>query len=123
MNAPSLQPAVRTTCPYCGVGCGVLAQPDGYGGATINGDPEHPANFGRICSKDSALGETLGLEGRLLHPMLRQPDGSLARIDWPLAIERVADGFAGVIERDGPDAVAFYLSGQLLTEDYYAPTS
>jgi assimilatory nitrate reductase catalytic subunit len=120
MNAPSPQPpAVRTTCPYCGVGCGVLAQPDGYGGAAISGDPDHPANFGRICSKGSALGETLGLEGRLLHPMLRQPDGSLTRIDWPLAIERVAEGFAGVIERHGPDAVAFYLSGQLLTEDYY----
>jgi assimilatory nitrate reductase catalytic subunit len=120
MNAPSPQPpAVRTTCPYCGVGCGVLAQPDGYGGATIGGDPDHPANFGRICSKGSALGETLGLEGRLLHPMLRQPDGTLARVEWPLAIERVADGFTRVIERHGPDAVAFYLSGQLLTEDYY----
>jgi assimilatory nitrate reductase catalytic subunit len=120
MNAPSPQPpAVRTTCPYCGVGCGVLAQPDGYGGATISGDPDHPANFGRICSKGSALGETLGLEGRLLDPLLRQPDGSLARVAWPLAIEHVADGFTRVIERHGPDAVAFYLSGQLLTEDYY----
>src|SRR5438445_2665496 len=111
--------ATKTTCAYCGVGCGVLATPDGRGGAAISGDPDHPANFGRICSKGSALGETLGLEARLLHPMLRQPDGSLARIDWPLAIERIADGFARVIERHGPDAVAFYLSGQLLTEDYY----
>jgi assimilatory nitrate reductase catalytic subunit len=120
MNAPSPQPpAVRTTCPYCGVGCGLLAQPDGYGGATITGDPQHPANFGRICSKGSALGETLGLAGRLLNPMLRQPDGKLARVDWPTALDAVADGFARVIARDGPDAVAFYLSGQLLTEDYY----
>ncbi len=80
MNAPSPElPAVRTTCPYCGVGCGLLARPDGYGGAAITGDPAHPANFGRICSKGSALGETLGLAERLLHPMLRQAGGRLAR--------------------------------------------
>ena len=120
VNAPSPQPpAVRTTCPYCGVGCGLLARPDGYGGAAIAGDPDHPANFGRICSKGSALGETLGLSQRLLHPMLRQADGSLARTDWPTALDRVADGFRRIVARDGPDAVAFYLSGQLLTEDYY----
>ena len=72
MNAPSnTPPVVRTTCPYCGVGCGVLASPDGQGGAMISGDPDHPANFGRLCSKGSALGETLSLDTRLLHPMLR----------------------------------------------------
>jgi assimilatory nitrate reductase catalytic subunit len=119
MNAPSHPPAVRTTCPYCGVGCGVLAAPDGTGGATISGDPLHPANFGRLCSKGSALGETLGLGGRLLHPMLRQDDGTLARIDWDTALDHTAQGFKRIVERDGPDAVAFYLSGQLLTEDYY----
>ena len=59
MNAPAQHPAaVRTTCPYCGVGCGVLAKPDGRGGAVIAGDPEHPSNFGRLCSKGAALGET-----------------------------------------------------------------
>jgi len=120
MNAlAQLGPTVRTTCPYCGVGCGLLAQPDGRGGAAVAGDPTHPANFGRLCSKGSALGETVGLEGRLLHPMLRQPDGVLARASWTQALDRVADGFRTIIERDGPDAVAFYLSGQLLTEDYY----
>jgi assimilatory nitrate reductase catalytic subunit len=119
MNAPIAPPVVRSTCPYCGVGCGVLAAPDGSGGATISGDTEHPANFGRLCSKGAALGETLGLDGRLLHPMLRQQDGTLARIDWDQALGRVADGFARTIARHGPDAVAFYLSGQLLTEDYY----
>ncbi|HEY8071941.1 MAG TPA: hypothetical protein VIE47_08260, partial [Methylocystis sp.] len=61
----------KTTCPYCGVGCGVLATPDGAGGAMVAGDPNHPANFGRLCSKGSALNETLTLEGRLLHPMMR----------------------------------------------------
>ena len=120
MNAPLQHPpAVRTTCPYCGVGCGVLAKPDGRGGAAIAGDPQHPANFGRLCSKGSALEETLGLNGRLLHPMLRRADGSHARVDWDTALSTVADGFRRVIERDGPDAIAFYLSGQLLTEDYY----
>ncbi len=120
MNAPVHPlPAVRTTCPYCGVGCGVLARPDGQGGAAIAGDPAHPANFGRLCSKGSALGETLGHAGRLLHPLLRQADGSLARIDWPRAFDHVAGGFKRIIDRDGPDAIAFYLSGQLLTEDYY----
>ena len=118
MNALVPPPAVRTTCPYCGVGCGVLATPDGQGGATIAGDRDHPANFGRLCSKGAALGETLGLETRLLHPMLRE-DGALVRTDWDTALEQVADGFKRIVERDGPNAVAFYLSGQLLTEDYY----
>ena len=120
MNAPSQHPpAVRTTCPYCGVGCGVLAKPDGRGGAAIAGDPEHPANFGRLCSKGSALGETLGLGSRLLHPMRRQADGALTRMSWDAALDEVAAGFARTIDKHGPNSVAFYLSGQLLTEDYY----
>ena len=108
--------AVRTTCPYCGVGCGVLATPDGQGGASIAGDPDHPANFGRLCSKGSALGETLGLATRLLHPSIRG-----ARVSWDAALDHVATGFRDIIERHGPSAVGFYLSGQLLTEDYYVP--
>src|SRR5471032_30471 len=120
MNAPAHHPpAVRTTCPYCGVGCGVLAKPDGRGGAVIAGDPDHPANFGRLCSKGSALGETLGLGTRLLHPMQRQADGMLVRTSWDRALNSVASGFAETIAKHGPDSVAFYLSGQLLTEDYY----
>lgn len=112
-------PAIRTTCPYCGVGCGLLAAPDGRGGAAISGDPEHPANFGRACSKGAALGETLDLGGRLLHPMLRRRDGTLARVDWSSALNRMAGELDRILERDGPEAIAFYLSGQLLTEDYY----
>src|SRR5882757_4351753 len=120
MHAPvPLPPVTRTACPYCGVGCGVSARPDGIRGAITTGDPEHPANFGRLCSKGFALEETLGFNGRLLHPMLRRADGSHARVDWDTALSTVADGFRRVVERDGPDAVAFYLSGQLLTEDYY----
>ena len=120
MNAlPPHSHAVRTTCPYCGVGCGVLAIPDGNGGATISGDPRHPANFGRLCSKGAALGETLSLDQRLLHPMQRQADGSLVRVNWDTALDTVAGGLRAIVDRDGPGAIAFYLSGQLLTEDYY----
>ncbi len=105
---------VRTTCPYCGVGCGVVATPDGQGGAEVSGDPAHPANFGKLCVKGSALGETLGLEGRLLHPMIHGQ-----RATWSQAVGFVADGMRRILDRDGPGAIAFYLSGQLLTEDYY----
>src|ERR1700686_4062704 len=115
---PALR-ATRTTCPYCGVGCGVLATPDPGGGRAISRDPGHPANFGRLCSKGSALGETLGLENRLLYPMIRCSKGILERVAWSDALDHVAHRFAHIIARDGPGAVAFYLSGQLLTEDYY----
>ena len=115
---PSLR-ATHTTCPYCGVGCGVLATPDNSGGAAISGDPEHPANFGRLCSKGSALGETLGLESRLLHPMIRCSKGNMERVVWSDALDHVAHRFQHIIARGGPGAVAFYLSGQMLTEDYY----
>ena len=100
----------RTTCPYCGVGCGVLAGPDG----TIKGDPDHPANFGRLCSKGAALGETIDLEGRLLAPQI----GGM-EVEWDSALERVAQAFSDAVRDHGPDSVAFYASGQLLTEDYY----
>lgn len=107
--------AVKTTCPYCGVGCGIEVSRDGQGGVTVKGDDVHPANYGRLCSKGSALGETLGLEGRLLYPEIHG-----VRTDWDTALKAVADGFKEIIEQHGPDAVAFYVSGQLLTEDYYA---
>ena len=111
--------STSTTCPYCGVGCGVLATPDGSGGAAISGDPSHPANLGRLCSKGSALGETLGLENRLLYPMIRCSKGTMERVAWTDALDHIAHRFAHIVARDGPNAVAFYLSGQLLTEDYY----
>ncbi|OHB31770.1 MAG: nitrate reductase [Phenylobacterium sp. RIFCSPHIGHO2_01_FULL_69_31] len=106
--------SVRTACPYCGVGCGVRAAPDGRALAVM-GDAEHPANLGRLCSKGTALAKTVGLEGRLLHPMI-----GTRRVAWNEAIQRVAGRFAETIARHGPDSVAFYVSGQLLTEDYYA---
>ncbi|MGV8926624.1 MAG: molybdopterin-dependent oxidoreductase [Ewingella sp.] len=102
-----------TTCAYCGVGCGVNMQPQAEG-FTASGDGSHPANFGRLCVKGSALGETLDLQGRLLRPEInRQP------VSWSQALDAVASGLQEVIRKYGPQAVAFYGSGQLLTEDYY----
>ncbi len=106
--------ATRTTCPYCGVGCGVVAATAPDGTTTIKGDPDHPANFGRLCSKGSALAETLGLEDRLLHPEIGGK-----RVSWDAALDAVAGTFQRTIAEHGPDSVAFYVSGQFLTEDYY----
>src|SRR5690606_31132024 len=75
--------------------------------------------LGRLCVKGSALSETVGLEGRLLHPQLRQADGTLAQASWDEALERVAGGLRAIIDQHGPDSVALYVSGQILTEDYY----
>lgn len=107
-------PTRRSTCAYCGVGCGVLLTPDDTGGVLVKGDPDHPANFGKLCSKGSALGETVGLSHRLSAPRVRGQDTS-----WDEALQLVADRFRDTAETQGPDAVAFYVSGQLLTEDYY----
>src|SRR5260370_39504483 len=92
--------ATKTTCPYCGVGCGVLATPDGQGGAAIAGDPDHPANFGRLCSKGSALGETVGLQSRLLYRMIRCK-GLLGRVAVGDARDHVAPRMQHIAARDG----------------------
>ncbi|HTT07842.1 MAG TPA: molybdopterin-dependent oxidoreductase [Gammaproteobacteria bacterium] len=106
--------AVATTCPYCGVGCGILASRQADGAVAVRGDPGHPANFGRLCSKGTALGETLDLEDRLLHPELHGQ-----RVSWDEALDLVAGEFIRIIRAHGRQSVAFYVSGQLLTEDYY----
>jgi len=105
---------VKTTCPYCGVGCGVLVSKESNGSIAVKGDPDHPANFGRLCSKGLALGDTVGLEGRILKPkIMGRP------VEWDEAIQTIAMNFSDTIAKHGPDSVAFYVSGQLLTEDYY----
>lgn len=105
---------VRTTCPYCGVGCGVLANVEDDGKVSVKGDKQHPANYGRLCSKGAALAQTLDLEDRLLTSQLNGKE-----VGWNEALDAVANGFKRTIEQYGRDAVAFYVSGQLLTEDYY----
>ncbi|HEX7914114.1 molybdopterin-dependent oxidoreductase [Rudaea sp.] len=119
----------RSTCCYCGVGCGVLIETalDANGAGTIvgvQGDPEHPANFGRLCSKGSTLHLTaspaLRDQARALHPELRRARAQpRVRASWSEALDFVAERFAAIVREHGPDAVAFYISGQLLTEDYY----
>ena len=110
--------SVKTACPYCGVGCGVtgvVADTGGEGRAlSVAGDTAHPANLGRLCSKGTALGATVGLEGRLLEPTIGGRPAS-----WTDATALVAKRFKDAIAKYGPDSVAFYVSGQILTEDYY----
>jgi assimilatory nitrate reductase catalytic subunit len=114
----------RSTCPYCGVGCGVIIESQGDQITGVRGDPDHPANFGRLCSKGSSLHLTatapVTRQTRLLHPLRRETRGaSPHRISWDSALDLAATQFARVIGTHGPNAVGFYISGQLLTEDYY----
>ena len=105
---------VKTACPYCGVGCGVTGAVGEGRMLSVKGDVAHPANLGRLCSKGAALGATVGLEGRLLEPTV---GGKV--VSWTDATALVAKRFKDTIAKHGPDSVAFYVSGQLLTEDYY----
>ncbi len=107
---------IKTTCPYCGVGCGIEATVEDRAThrVTIKGDANHPANFGKLCSKGATLGDTVSLENRLLYPQIRGQ-----RVDWDTALDHIAVKFNRIIVQHGPEAVAFYVSGQLLTEDYY----
>ena len=110
-----------STCCYCGVGCGVLIEHDGEKILGVAGDPSHPANFGKLCSKGSTLHLTGDLDARALYPELRLGKGlARSRTDWDSALDHAANRFAETIREHGPDSVAFYISGQLLTEDYYA---
>jgi assimilatory nitrate reductase catalytic subunit len=121
-----------TTCPYCGVGCGILATNDSAtggvaasgaageaSGVRVQGDPDHPANHGRLCVKGSALAETVGLEGRLLQPVIRDREGGTETVSWDQALDHTANRLRQIIAQHGPESVALYVSGQLLTEDYY----
>ncbi len=108
---------IKTTCPYCGVGCGMEITVDhrlGEIAVAVQGDKQHPANYGRLCVKGSSAGETIDFYGRLTTPMI---NGQAVDIDT--ALDHVAERFRAIIEEHGPDCVAFYVSGQLLTEDYY----
>ena len=114
----------RSTCPYCGVGCGVLIDSVGSQITGVRGDPDHPANFGRLCTKGQTLHLTaspaITQQTRLLQPLRRLERGGPAQaLGWDAALDLATDRFASVIDQHGPDAVGFYISGQLLTEDYY----
>jgi assimilatory nitrate reductase catalytic subunit len=114
----------RSVCCYCGTGCGVIIETAGSGTAAkiinVRGDPDHPANFGRLCSKGASLHLTTQRTGRALVPELRASRTvSRTPTSWDTALDTAAERFAAIIKKHGPDAVAFYISGQLLTEDYY----
>ena len=111
----------KTTCSYCGVGCGIEVTRHGNGRLTLRGDAEHPANQGRLCAKGLNLHHTVAdTDDRLLFPLLRGSRAPpLARTTWDRALDRVAATFRALIDRHGPESVAFYVSGQLLTEEYY----
>jgi assimilatory nitrate reductase catalytic subunit len=116
-----MRQTTASTCCYCGVGCGVLIEHDGERILDVAGDPDHPANFGKLCSKGSTLHLTGDLDARALYPELRMGKGlARARTSWDNALDHAASLFAETIAEHGPDSVAFYISGQLLTEDYYA---
>ncbi|KEQ17190.1 nitrate reductase [Endozoicomonas numazuensis] len=107
---------IHTTCAYCGVGCGIKATVTDkeLHLVDIEGRKDHPANLGRLCSKGSALGETVSLENRLLTPFIDEQ-----RVGWDKALDEVANRLKATLDEYGPEAVALYGSGQLLTEDYY----
>ncbi|MDD2933127.1 MAG: molybdopterin-dependent oxidoreductase [Methylotenera sp.] len=114
----------KSTCCYCGVGCGVIIHAKIENGhdkiIDVKGDPDHPANFGRLCTKGATLHLTAKLDNRLLYPELRtQRDAPRTRATWDASLDFIVEKFAQTIETHGPDSVAFYISGQLLTEDYY----
>jgi assimilatory nitrate reductase catalytic subunit len=114
----------RTVCPYCGVGCGVIVETQGEEIVAVRGDPAHPANFGRLCTKGSTLHLTarplLTPQVRALVPELRmRRDAPRAPTDWQTALDFVAQRIAECVRAHGPDSIGLYISGQLLTEDYY----
>ena len=117
-------PETKSTCPYCGVGCGVIIESDGAAITGVRGDPDHPANFGRLCSKGSTLHLTaspmVNATARLLHPMRRPTRGAAPeRVSWDTALDEVAARLHTVMAQHGPESIGVYGSGQLLTEDYY----
>lgn len=109
---------IKSTCAYCGVGCGIEARPTSLGKLEVRGDKDHPSNYGKLCTKGIALGDTVTPLGRLTQPAHIQNEQK-QELDWNNATQLVADKFNQTIEEFGADSVAFYVSGQLLTEDYY----
>lgn len=111
----------KSTCSYCGVGCGVLIKKDSRGRMKVEGDPDHPVNQGLLCSKGMNLHYVVqDYSDRLLHPRMRwNRHHPRQRVDWDTALDRAAAVFKSMIKKYGPDSVGFYVSGQCLTEEYY----
>ena len=111
---------MKSYCPYCGVGCGLLAGLGDGAVVKVKGDPDHPSSLGDLCAKAVYLPETLKTTDRLVHPQMRRcQDGPFTRVSWEVALKSTAKKFCEIIDEHGPNAVAFYGSGQLTTEEYY----
>jgi len=110
-----------STCCYCGVGCGVVVNREKNGSITLTGNKDHPVNKGMLCSKGMNLHYTVNDKSdRLLYPQMRyNKNMPMQRVSWDEALDRTAAVFKTFIEKYGPDSVAFYASGQCLTEEYY----
>ncbi len=120
-SSPQQQSGMTTTCCYCGVGCGIVVNKDALGRITVEGDKNHPVNKGMLCSKGLNLHYTVNDQSdRLLYPEMRyNKNQPRQRVSWDTALDRTAAVFKTFIDKYGPDSVAFYASGQCLTEEYY----
>ena len=121
MHTGTKQKQVKSTCSYCGVGCGVVITDAGQGKLHLEGDKTHPSSKGMLCSKGMNLHYTvMDTSDRLLYPSMRfNRDMPLQRVSWDTALDRTAAIFKAIIQKYGPDAVGFYVSGQCSTEEYY----
>ncbi len=117
----SIKKTFKTTCSYCGVGCGIAITKDSRGNLSLEGDKDSPVNMGMLCSKGMNLHYTVtDKSDRLLYPQMRSSRSQpLQRVTWDTALDRAAAVFKTIINKYGPDAVGFYGSGQFLTEEYY----
>ena len=111
--------SVKSACPYCGVGCGIVMEVADNKIVKVSGDKTHPTNFGRLCTKGSTCGQAVAVAGRADKAYVRAPDGRDEGLSMDQAITRTAQGLRAIIDRDGPDAVSFYVSGQMSIEAQY----
>ena len=126
LNANNLRGQIKqtkSTCPYCGVGCGVVIDSTIEAGVEkilfVKGDIDHPANFGRLCTKGATLHLSVKPDHRALYPTMRlTKDAPRKRVSWDVSLDYLAEKFAQTIKKHGQNSVAFYISGQLMTEDY-----
>ncbi|AOW20351.1 nitrate reductase [Urechidicola croceus] len=111
----------KSTCSYCGVGCGIIVNKDSKGNLSVKGDPDYPVNKGMLCSKGMNLNYVVqNTSDRILHPEMRwSRNHPMEQVSWDSALDRASAVFKSIIKKHGPDSVGFYVSGQCTTEEYY----
>ncbi|MCK5815209.1 MAG: molybdopterin-dependent oxidoreductase [Flavobacteriaceae bacterium] len=117
----SVKKSYKTTCSYCGVGCGIIVNKDSKGGLKVEGNPDYPVNKGMLCSKGMNLNYVVqDTSDRIMHPEMKwSRNHPMQQVSWDTAMDRAAAVFKSIIKKYGPDSVGFYVSGQCLTEEYY----